>query len=130
MTSLARNRVEVMHGVNLDQLGRRDPLHYGTMKYEELERFITELAGQIGLATRFFQTNHEGEFVERLHALQGQADAVLLNPGAWTDEGVGPHTSPAPPHEFLPPRELPASVEMTNLIPPNRVLARETPCEG
>jgi 3-dehydroquinate dehydratase-2 len=77
-------RVEVMHGVNLDQLGRRDPLLYGTLTLAELEARIARDAGELGLATRFFQTNHEGAFVERLHALQGQADAVLLNPGSWT----------------------------------------------
>ena len=91
MTSLARNRVEVMHGVNLDQLGRRDPLHYGTMNYEELERFITELAGQIGLTTRFFQTNHEGEFVEHLHRIDGLADGIILNPGSWTHYSYAIH---------------------------------------
>jgi len=79
-----RYRVEVMHGVNLDQLGRRDPLLYGTLTLPELERRIGDRARELGLATRFFQTNHEGAFVERLHALEGQADAVLLNPGAWT----------------------------------------------
>jgi 3-dehydroquinate dehydratase II len=77
-------RIEVMHGVNLDQLGRRDPLLYGTLTLAELEQRIARDAGGLGLQTRFFQTNHEGAFVERLHALQGQADAVLLNPGAWT----------------------------------------------
>src|ERR1700689_1479160 len=78
------HRIEVMHGVNLDQLGRRDPLLYGALTLPELERQIADDARELGLQTRFFQTNHEGAFVERLHALQGQADAVLLNPGAWT----------------------------------------------
>ena len=77
-------RIEVMHGVNLDQLGRRDPLLYGTLTLPELEQRIARDAGELGLQTRFFQTNHEGAFVERLHALQAQADAVLLNPGSWT----------------------------------------------
>jgi 3-dehydroquinate dehydratase II len=77
-------RVEVMHGVNLDQLGRRDPLLYGTLTLAELERQIEQDAGELGLQARCFQTNHEGAFVERLHALDGQADAILLNPGAWT----------------------------------------------
>jgi 3-dehydroquinate dehydratase II len=77
-------RIEVMHGVNLDQLGRRDPLLYGTLTLAELEQRIARDASELGLATRFFQTNHEGAFVERLHALRGQADAVLLNPGSWT----------------------------------------------
>jgi 3-dehydroquinate dehydratase II len=80
----ARNRVEVMHGVNLDQIGRRDPSHYGGVTFDELERQISETAGEFGLATRFFQTNHEGEFVEHLHRLDGLADAIVLNPGAWT----------------------------------------------
>jgi 3-dehydroquinate dehydratase-2 len=77
-------RVEVMHGVNLDQLGRRDPLLYGTLTLAELERRIAEDARELGLETRFFHTNHEGAFVERLHDLEGQADAILLNPGSWT----------------------------------------------
>ena len=79
-----RNRVEVMHGVNLDQLGRRDPTHYGRVTLEELERRIGEVARELGLEVRFFQTNHEGEFVEHLHRLDGLADAIVLNPGAWT----------------------------------------------
>jgi 3-dehydroquinate dehydratase-2 len=73
-----------MHGVNLDQLGRRDPAHYGHVTLDELERMISEHAGRLGLVTRFFRSNHEGEFVEHLHRLDGLADAILINPGAWT----------------------------------------------
>ena len=79
-----RNRIEVMHGVNLDQLGRRDPAHYGTFTLDELELKIDSAARELGLVARFFRTNHEGEFVERLHRLEGLADAVVLNAGAWT----------------------------------------------
>jgi 3-dehydroquinate dehydratase-2 len=79
-----RNRVEVMHGVNLDQLGRRDPAQYGTLTLDELEVRIKTSADGLGLQTRFFRTNHEGEFVERLHRLSGLADGLVLNPGAWT----------------------------------------------
>jgi 3-dehydroquinate dehydratase-2 len=79
-----RNRVEVMHGVNLDQLGRRDPAHYGSFTLEELERQISDDARELGLEVRFFQTNHEGKFVEHLHRLEGMTDAIVLNPGAWT----------------------------------------------
>ena len=84
MIAPIRNRIEVMHGVNLDQLGRRDPAHYGSLGLTELERQIAEQAAELGLETRFFQTNHEGEFVERLHRLKGLADGILINPGAWT----------------------------------------------
>jgi 3-dehydroquinate dehydratase II len=79
-----RNRIEVMHGVNLDQLGRRDPGQYGSLTLDELEVRIGDAADELGLVVRFFRTNHEGEFVERLHRLGGLADGVVLNPGAWT----------------------------------------------
>ncbi len=82
--SSERYRIEVMHGVNLDQLGRRDPALYGTLTLPELERRIEAEARELGLDTRFFQSNHEGAFIERLHALDGEADAILLNPGSWT----------------------------------------------
>lgn len=84
MPMASRNRVEVMHGVNLDQLGRRDPTVYGGMTLTELEVHIGEAASGMGLHPRFFQTNHEGEFVEHLHRLEGLADGIVLNPGAWT----------------------------------------------
>jgi 3-dehydroquinate dehydratase II len=79
-----RNRIEIMHGVNLDQLGRRDPGHYGSLTLTELELKISREASELGLITRFFHTNHEGEFVEHLHRIDGLADAIVLNPGAWT----------------------------------------------
>ncbi len=80
----ARNRIAVMHGVNLDQLGRRDPAVYGKLTLSELEQSIAEQATELGLRTSFFQSNFEGAFVERLHELRDEADAILLNPGAWT----------------------------------------------
>jgi 3-dehydroquinate dehydratase-2 len=79
-----RHRIEVMHGVNLDQLGRRDPLLYGTLRLPELERQIEVHAEELALGTRFFHTNHEGAFVEHLHSIGGEVDAILLNPGSWT----------------------------------------------
>jgi 3-dehydroquinate dehydratase II len=80
----AHNRIQVMHGVNLDVLGRRNPEHYGGLSFSELERRISEMGSEMGLQLRFFQSNFEGEFVEELHRVDGLADALLLNPGAWT----------------------------------------------
>ncbi|MFL5837604.1 MAG: type II 3-dehydroquinate dehydratase [Solirubrobacteraceae bacterium] len=80
----AHNRIQVMHGVNLDVLGRRNPEHYGRLSFTELERRISEMGSEMGLQLRFFQSNFEGEFVEELHRVDGLADALLLNPGAWT----------------------------------------------
>ncbi|MEA2273062.1 MAG: 3-dehydroquinate dehydratase [Solirubrobacteraceae bacterium] len=79
-----RNRVEVIHGVNLDMLGRRDPAHYGELTLTELEVRVAEFARELDLNARFFQTNSEGEMVEHLHRLEGLADGIVLNAGAWT----------------------------------------------
>ncbi|MEA2395583.1 MAG: 3-dehydroquinate dehydratase [Solirubrobacteraceae bacterium] len=79
-----RNRIEVMHGVNLDQLGRRPAAHYGDLTYDRLEQRIEELAHERDLKVRFFQTNAENAFIEHLHRLEGMADGVIVNPGAWT----------------------------------------------
>jgi 3-dehydroquinate dehydratase-2 len=82
--SSARNRVEILHGVNLDTLGRRDPEIYGTLTLGELEVKIKRWARELDLEATFFQTNHEGEFVEYLHRLPELADAAIINAGAWT----------------------------------------------
>jgi 3-dehydroquinate dehydratase II len=80
----SRNRIEIMHGVNLDQLGRRDPALYGDLTFDQLEQRIEGFARELGLISRFFQTNAESEFVEHLHRLDGIADGLIVNPGAWT----------------------------------------------
>jgi 3-dehydroquinate dehydratase-2 len=72
-----------MHGVNLDQLGRRDPRLYGTLTLPELQEQIERDAREHGLGVRFFQSNYEGAFVEHLHSLRGEVEGLLLNPGAW-----------------------------------------------
>jgi 3-dehydroquinate dehydratase II len=79
-----RNRVAVMHGVNLDMLDRRPAEHYGGLTLTRLEYKVEQFARELGLQARFFQTNHEGEYVEELHKSSDYADALLLNPGAWT----------------------------------------------
>lgn len=80
----ARNRVEILHGVNLDTLGRRDPEVYGTFTLGELQTKVKGWAQELDLEATFFQTNHEGEFVEHLHRLPERADAAIVNAGAWT----------------------------------------------
>ena len=79
-----RNRVAVMHGVNLDALNRRPANHYGGLTFTALEQRIARFARELDLTTHFFHTNHEGEFVEELHKAYGYTDGLLLNPGAWT----------------------------------------------
>jgi len=77
----------LLHGVNLDMLGHRAEEHYGTITLPELCARVTAYAAQRGFEVRCFQTNHEGRFVEQLHALargDEPVDAVLVNAGAWT----------------------------------------------
>jgi 3-dehydroquinate dehydratase-2 len=76
--------VAVLHGVNLDMLERRPAEHYGGLSLNELEARVTTFARELGLEPAFFQSNHEGEYVEELHRSGEYADGLLLNPGAWT----------------------------------------------
>jgi 3-dehydroquinate dehydratase-2 len=81
------NVLWLLHGVNLDMLGRRAAEHYGTLTLAELCARVTDHGARYGFDVRCFQTNHEGELVERLHALargDEPAAAVVINPGAWT----------------------------------------------
>jgi 3-dehydroquinate dehydratase-2 len=75
----------LLHGVNLDMLGHRDPAHYGAFTLPELEAYVIDHATARGFAARCYQTNHEGELVEMVHEIvRDGADAVIVNPGAWT----------------------------------------------
>lgn len=82
--------VLVLHGVNLNMFGRRDPAQYGTATLEDINAALAALAGELGVELATFQTNHEGAMVERIHAaLDDGTAAVVINAGAWT------HTSHA-----------------------------------
>jgi len=81
---MSRNRIQIMHGVNLDQLERRDQAHYGGITFRQLEQAIDGFAREIGLDARFFQSNSEGDFVEHLHRVRDVADAIVINAGAWS----------------------------------------------
>ena len=73
-----RNRISVMHGVNFDALERRRAEIYGGMTLTQLERRIGEIAHELGLEARFFQTNFEGEYVEEIHRAPDYSDAIEL----------------------------------------------------
>jgi 3-dehydroquinate dehydratase-2 len=79
-----RDRVAVLHGINLDALDRRPAQHYGGLTFTQLEARIETFARELKLEVIFFQSNFEGEFVEELHRAPDYADGLLLNPGAWT----------------------------------------------
>ncbi len=79
-----KNRVLVLHGINLNALDRRPAEHYGGLTYTQLEHRIARFGRALALQVSFFHSNHEGEFVEELHKAPDYADALVLNPGAWT----------------------------------------------
>jgi 3-dehydroquinate dehydratase-2 len=77
-------RIEVLNGVNLDILGRRDAETYGQSSLSDLETQVYAWARDLAVQVRCRQTNHEGEYVEFIHQALDGADALVLNPGAWT----------------------------------------------
>ena len=77
-------RVDVLNGVNLDLLGRRDPGVYGDGSLQDLETQIYAWARDLSLQVRCRQTNHEGEYVDWCHEAYEWADGVIANPGAWS----------------------------------------------
>jgi len=77
-------RIDVLNGVNLDVLGRRDPTLYGGLGLSELETRIYGWGNELGIAVRCRQTNHEGEYVGWCHDLYDGVDGAIVNPGAWT----------------------------------------------
>jgi 3-dehydroquinate dehydratase-2 len=78
-------KVLVLHGVNLNMFGERDPDQYGTITLTEIDKKIVGLATELGFAVECYQTNHEGEMVEKIHeAHRDSVDAILINAGAWT----------------------------------------------
>jgi 3-dehydroquinate dehydratase-2 len=82
----------LLHGVNLDMLGRRDPTVYGTMTLTELEAYVARHGEAHGFTVHSFHTNFEGEFIEKIHQLVVcGADAAIINPGAWTHYSYALH---------------------------------------
>lgn len=76
-------RVLVINGPNLNLLGTRRPDIYGEATLGELEHLCREWGREMGIAVETFQSNHEGDLIDRLHASIGVADGVILNPGAY-----------------------------------------------
>ena len=80
----------VLNGINLNMFGKRDPAQYGTATLAEIDASLLALGRELGVNVICFQTNHEGEMVERIHAAHAEGvDAVLINAGAWTHYSYG-----------------------------------------
>src|SRR5438128_11964999 len=75
----------MLHGVNHNMFGKRDPKHYGTITLAEIDASLQALAGELGVEVTSFQTNDEGAMCDRIHrAFEEGMDGVVINAGAWT----------------------------------------------
>ncbi len=83
-------KVLMLHGINHNMFGKRDPVQYGTITLDEINADLTALGRELGVDVETFQTNHEGAMCERIHQgfIDG-VDAVLINAGAWTHYSYG-----------------------------------------
>jgi 3-dehydroquinate dehydratase II len=80
----------MLHGINLNMFGKRDPAQYGTATLEQINVAVAELGKELGAQVEAFQTNNEGAMCERIHqAFADGVDAVLINAGAWTHYSYG-----------------------------------------
>ena len=83
-------KILVLHGINLDQFGKRDPTQYGTVTLAQIDARLQALGRELGAEVETFQTNFEGAMAERIHRARADAvDAVVINAGAWTHYSWG-----------------------------------------
>jgi 3-dehydroquinate dehydratase-2 len=83
-------KILMLHGVNHNMFGKRDPVQYGTITLAEIDAKMRELARELGVEVVSYQTNHEGAMCEWIHqAFVEKMDAVVINAGAWTHYSYG-----------------------------------------
>ncbi len=78
------NKILVLHGPNLNWLGKREPAVYGYQTLDDLNRLLTEYAEKSGLQLKIFQSNGEGALIDKIQEESAWAQAILINPGAYT----------------------------------------------
>ena len=83
-------KILMLHGINHNMFGKRDPVQYGTVTLAEIDAKLAALGAELGVEVESFQTNHEGDLVERIHrGFEEGVDGVLINAGAWTHYSYG-----------------------------------------
>lgn len=83
-------KILMLHGINHNMFGKRDPKQYGTITLDEINAQLVTLGKELGTDIEHFQTNDEGAMCERVHkGFQDGVDAVLINAGAWTHYSYG-----------------------------------------
>lgn len=85
-------KIAILHGPNLNRLGKREPEIYGTATLKDLEKLIRSEARQLGVSVSFFQSNHEGALIDRLHALADRGtEGFIVNFGAYSHTSIALH---------------------------------------
>jgi 3-dehydroquinate dehydratase-2 len=82
------HKVLVIHGPNLNMLGKREPEMYGHQTLDEINAGLKAKAGELGLQIETFQSNHEGDIVEKIQQAHGKFDGILINPAAYTHTSI------------------------------------------
>ena len=84
----SRSSVLVIHGPNLSMLGRREPEIYGHQSLDEINAALLAMGEKLDLDITTFQSNHEGEIVEKIQLAMGSCDGILINPAAYTHTSI------------------------------------------
>ncbi len=88
---MEREKIEnilVIHGPNLNLVGVREKKVYGTESYENINHRLLQQAERLGVRVEIFQSNHEGEIIDKIHAAFGHFDGIIINPGAYTHYSI------------------------------------------
>jgi 3-dehydroquinate dehydratase-2 len=82
-------RILILHGPNLNLLGKREPEVYGSETLADVDRKLVEQAAELNVTVESFQSNHEGELIDRIHAAaECEVDGIIINPGAFTHTSI------------------------------------------
>ncbi len=81
-------KIQVINGPNMNMLGIREPEIYGSLTLDEINRQLTRKGDELGLTLDFFQSNHEGDIIDKIQDFYGNTDGIVINPGAYTHYSI------------------------------------------
>ncbi len=81
-------KIQVINGPNMNMLGIREPEIYGTLTLAEMNRQLAEKGAELGISLDFYQSNHEGDLIDKIQDCYGKVDGIVINPGAYTHYSI------------------------------------------